>query len=147
MRRLVIAAVLLALTALSPVETQQVLDTRQALMKEMRSVLGSLVPMIKGDKPWEPAAVAGAAQRIRDDVARLDTLFPVGTDSDKVFTMALPAIWQSRAEFQAAARAAAAAAGRLAELSGSGDPAALTAQVDAISTACTDCHQSFRVRR
>jgi len=147
MRRVLLSLAALSLVAMTPVETQQVLDERQALMKEMRTALGGFVPMLKGDKPWDKAGVAQLADRIRKDATRMVTMFPEGTDSNKVFSMALPEIWQRREEFDTAARLTGMAAARLTELAGSGDAAALARQVEALSITCTDCHQMFRVRR
>lgn len=147
MRRSLLGCAALGLVAMTPVETQQVLDERQALMKEMRTALGGFVPMLKGDKPWDKAGVASLADRIRKDAARMIAMFPEGTDSGKVFSMALPEIWQRREEFDAAARLTGMAATRLTELAGSGDSAALAKQVEVLSITCTDCHQAFRVRR
>ena len=137
----------MALGGMTPIETQEVLDRRQAMMKEMRSELGSFVPMLKGDKPWEAKAVRGAAERIRADAARIPTLFPDGTSSDKVFTMALPEIWQRGSEFEAAAKTTQAAATRLIELAPGGDKTALSAQVEILTNSCLECHQAFRLRR
>lgn len=142
-----LAAAALLLAGMTPVETQEVLDRRQAMMKEMRNELGSFVPMLKGDRPWEAKRVRAAAERIRADAARITTLFPAGTSSERVFTMALPAIWERAAEFEAAAKATEAAARRLVELAPSADGPALSAQVEALTNSCLGCHQSFRLRR
>jgi cytochrome c556 len=146
MRWLLLPAALLLLAA-SPQETQQVLDQRQALMKEMRTALGEFVPMLKGDRPWAPAAVTAIAERLRAGAVRTTELFPEGTSSDLVFTMALPAIWQRRAEFDAAALANAQAAVRVKELAPGRDAAALAAQVEVLANTCTGCHEVFRLRR
>lgn len=150
MRRLALAlAVLLPVAALaaSPEEIQQVLDDRQALMKGMRTALGGFVPMLKGDKPWQPAEVQRLADRLRAESGKMLTLFPEGTSSEKRFTMALPAIWKDSAAFAAAAKATEAAAVRLKELAPSRDEAALAKQVEVLSNSCIDCHQAFRLQR
>jgi cytochrome c556 len=142
-------AVLLPVAALaaSPEEIQHVLDTRQALMKDMRTALGGFVPMLKGDKPWQPAEVQRLAERLRAESGRMLTLFPEGTSSDKRFTMALPVIWQDWPAFEAAAKVNEGAALRLKELAPGRDVAALTKQVEAVTNACLDCHKAFRLNR
>jgi cytochrome c556 len=151
MRRLALAlAVLLpvaALAASSPEDFQQVMDDRQALMKGMRTALGGFVPMLKGDKPWQPAEVRRLADRLRADAARMPGLFPVGTSSEQRFTMALPEIWKDAAGFGAAAKATEAAATRLTELAPGRDPAALSAQVEVLTNTCLDCHKAYRLNR
>jgi cytochrome c556 len=145
--RLLVALAALLLVAAGPVETQRTLDERQALMKDMRSALGEFVPMLKGEKPWEPAAVTRPSERLRAGMQKSLSLYPAGTSSERVFTMALPAIWERWPEFEAAARATESAALRLAELAPSRDAAALTAQVEVLSKACTGCHEMFRLRK
>jgi cytochrome c556 len=146
MRRLVVVAALLLMAA-GPEETQRTLDERQALMKDMRSALGEYVPMLKGERPWEPAAVRRPAERLRAGIIKSLALYPEGTSSERMFTMALPTIWEKWPEFEAAARAGESAALRLTELAPSRDGAALAQQVEALSKTCTDCHQTFRMRR
>jgi cytochrome c556 len=146
MRRLAALAALLLLAA-SPEENQRILDERQALMKDMRSALGELVPMLKGEQAWQPAAVVRIADRLHAGAVRTPALFPAGTFSDTLFTMAVPEIRQRRAEFDAAAQAGAAAATRLKELAPARDAQALARQVEALGNTCTDCHQAFRLKR
>jgi cytochrome c556 len=136
-----------AAQAASPEEIQQVLDQRQALMKEMRAALGGFVPMLKGDKRWQPAEVQQLAERIRLDSGKMLTMFPEGTSSEQRFTMALPVIWKDWPGFQAAAKANEAAARRLLELAPGRDAAALTQQVEALTNTCLNCHKAYRLNR
>lgn len=150
MRRLVLALTLfLSGTAMaaSPEELQKILDDRQALMKQMRTSLGGFVPMLKGDKPWQPAEVQRLAELLRADSIRMLTLFPEGTSSDRRFTMALPAIWKDWPAFEAAAKVNEGAALQLKEMAPGRDVAALTKQVEAVTNACLDCHKAFRLNR
>jgi cytochrome c556 len=142
-------ALLMASPALaaSVEELQVSIDARQALMKEMRKALGGFVPMLKGDKPWQPAEVQRLAEVLRADSKKILTLFPQGTSSDQRFTMALPVIWQDWSAFEAAAKVQHGAALRLKELAQGRDTTALTKQVEAVMNGCMDCHKKFRLNK
>jgi cytochrome c556 len=108
--------------------------------------MGTLVPITKGEKPFDAAVVLAALQTLNDDAQKLDVavLFPAGSDTGD--TTASPKIWQDPAAFQAAIdkfRADAAAA----LAAPPQDAAALGATVGAIGQNCGGCHETFRIKK
>jgi cytochrome c556 len=73
------------------------------------------------------------------------TLFPKGTETGHD-TKALPAVWSDSAGFQKAAMTFSEAAGKLAEISKTGDLDAVAAQVKVVGNACGACHHDYRAK-
>lgn len=144
MKKLVIAVS--ALTLFATAAFADVIADRQAVMKENAKDVGVLVKMVKGENPFDAAAVLAALTALNDNVQKIDVAasFPAG--SDKGDTTASPKIWEDPAGFQAevdkfkkvTADAVAAPAQNL---------DALKAQVGAIGETCASCHQAFRVKK
>lgn len=144
MRKLVIAISMLALAA-SAAFADPVLD-RQALMKERGKIVGGLSKVVKGEEPFDAAAVLTQLQALQANAVKFDAdaLFPAGSDTGD--TTASPRIWQDMAGFNAAedkyladVKAAVAAA--------PADADALKAQVGAIGSDCGTCHQGYRIKK
>lgn len=122
---------------------------RQALMKERAGILGKLVPITKGEQPFDAAAVKAQLDALHDNAMKgtVEELFPEGTDSEQnAKSEASPKIWADMAAFNAAwdkyngdvmaAQSAPPA-----------DVDALKAQLGAIGANCGGCHQNFRVKK
>ncbi|TGQ95862.1 cytochrome C556 [Mesorhizobium sp. M8A.F.Ca.ET.208.01.1.1] len=144
MRKLVIAISMLAVAA-SAAFADPILD-RQALMKERGKIVGGLAKVVKGEEPFDAAAVLTQLQAVQANAEKFDVeaLFPKGSDAGD--TTAAPKIWEDMAGFKAAedkylsdVKAAVAAA--------PGDVDALKAQVGVLGSNCGACHQSYRVKK
>ncbi|CCV05134.1 Cytochrome c-556 [Mesorhizobium metallidurans STM 2683] len=146
MRKLVIAISMLALAG-SAAFADPILD-RQALMKERGKIAGGLLKVVKGEEPYDAAAVLTQLQALQANAEKFDTdvetLFPAGSDTGD--TTAAPKIWEDMAGFKAAeqkyladVKAAAAAA--------PADVDALKAQFNTIGGDCGTCHQSYRIKK
>lgn len=143
MKKFILAAAALALAG-SAAFADPIAD-RQALMKANGKALGMIVPMTKGEKPFDAAVVLEALQTINDDAQKLDVaLFPAGTDQGD--TEASPKIWEDMAGFQAKLdkfRTDAAAA----VASPPQDVDALKAALGAVGSNCGGCHETFRIKK
>lgn len=144
MKKLILAFALTALSATASFADP--IADRQALMKANGKAVGSIVPIAKGEAPFDAAAVAAAFAAINEGAMKLDvaTLFPAG--SDKGDTTASPKIWEDAAGFQAAvdkfkADAAAAAASNPADL------AAFQTQFGTLTKNCGTCHETYRIKK
>ncbi|MER9301539.1 cytochrome c [Mesorhizobium sp. M0496] len=144
MRKLVIAISTLALAA-SAAFADPILD-RQALMKERGKIAGGLSKVVKGEEPFDAAAVLTALQALQANEEKLDVdaLFPAGSDTGD--TTASPKIWGDMAGFKAAndkyladIKAGIAAA--------PADVDALKTQFGTIASNCGTCHQTYRVKK
>lgn len=143
MKKFILAAAVLALAGSSAI-ADPVAD-RQALMKANGKAMGAIVPMTKGEKPFDAAVVLDALQTINANAQKIDAaLFPAGTDQGD--TEASPKIWEDMAGFQAKvdkfkADAAAAAAAP------PQDVEALKATLGAVGSNCGGCHETFRIKK
>ncbi|MER8462174.1 cytochrome c [Mesorhizobium sp. M1396] len=144
MRKLVIAISMLALAA-SAAFADPILD-RQALMKERGKIVGGISKVVKGEEPFDAAAVLTQLQALQANAEKFDAdaLFPTGSDTGD--TTAAPKIWQDMAGFKttedkylADIKAAAAA--------GPADVDTLKVQFGAITSNCGTCHQTYRVKK
>ncbi|AMS43623.1 cytochrome c [Aminobacter sp. NyZ550] len=144
MKKIVFAVAALALATTAAFA--DVIADRQAVMKENAKQVGTLVKMVKGEAPFDAAAVVAALTALNDNVQKIDVAasFPAG--SDKGDTTASPKIWEDLAGFQAQVDkfkevTAAAVASPAADLD------ALKAQVGTIGQTCGTCHEAFRVKK
>ncbi|QKC97725.1 c-type cytochrome [Mesorhizobium sp. NZP2298] len=144
MRKLVIAISTLAFAG-SAAFADPILD-RQALMKERGKIVGGLSKVVKGDEPFDAAAVLTQLQALQANAEKfdVDALFPKGSDTGD--TTAGPKIWEDTAGFKAAedkyladVKAAVAAA--------PADIDALKAQVGTLGSDCGACHQGYRIKK
>ncbi|WP_214473321.1 cytochrome c [Mesorhizobium sp. dw_380] len=144
MRKLVIAISMLALAG-SAAFADPILD-RQALMKERGKIVGGLSKVVKGEEPFDAAAVLTQLQALQANAEKLDVdaLFPKGSDAGD--TTAGPKIWEDMAGFKsvedkylAHVKAATAAA--------PADVDALKVQINTLGGDCGTCHQTFRIKK
>jgi len=144
MRKLVLAISMLALAG-SAAFADPVLD-RQALMKERGKIVGGLSKVVKGEDPFDAAAVLTALQALQANAEKVDVdaLFPAGSDAGD--TTASPKIWEDMTGFKATndkyiadVKAAVAAA--------PADVDALKAQIGTLGSDCGTCHQTYRVKK
>jgi cytochrome c556 len=144
MKKIVFAVAALALATTAAFA--DVIADRQAVMKENAKQVGTLVKMVKGETPFDAAAVVAALTALNDNVQKIDVAasFPAGSDQGD--TTASPKIWEDLAGFQAqvdkfkAVTAAAVASPAV-------DVDALKAQVGTIGQTCGTCHEAFRVKK
>lgn len=144
MKTLILAIAALALTG-STALADPIAD-RKAHMKERGKLVGTLAPMVKGEKPFDAAVVMVALNGLSENAQNfdVDVLFPAGSETGD--TAALPAIWQDMAAFKAAAEkfqvdAAAAVAANPQDLG------TLKTQFNAVTTNCGGCHEKFRMKK
>jgi cytochrome c556 len=140
------AAPLLAIAVLSASASADPIADRQALMKDQGKTVGSITPIIKGEKPFDADAVKAALVHLNEDAQKIDvaTMFPAG--SDKGDTTASPKIWEDKAGFVAAVEKYKKDAAASAEA----DPKDLESfQVvfKQVGENCASCHKAFRIKK
>jgi cytochrome c556 len=143
---LVVAGALL-LSVGAGIAQQDVVKQTQADMKANGKALGgALTPMVKGDKPYNQAAVNEALKVLDDTARKLPTMFPESTKGLKPEGdySASPKIWEDRAGFAAKiesfAKVVTAARAKIKDLD------SLKATVPAIGKECGACHETFRLK-
>ncbi len=116
---------------------------RQACMKAHGGTLAVAVPVIKGEKPFDAAALKAAYDKEDAACAGWDTFWTAETQKgETVETRAKPEIWTDAATFQAAGAAWYEAAQKMRAAT---DDASLKAAFPALGAACQNCHEKFRV--
>jgi cytochrome c556 len=119
-----------------------VIKERQACMKAQGGMMGVLVPMVKGEKPYDNAAAHEAMDKAGAACANWANFW--SEDSMKgasVETYAKPEIWSDKAGFEAAGGASYQA---LTALKATSDEAGFKAAFGPVGAACGGCHEKFR---
>lgn len=130
----------LAYAAMSP---DDAIKARKACMKAGHGgVMGSAVPMIKGEKPFDAAALKVAFDA--EDIACKDYSMLWGADTKAGTaekTNALPAVWEDPKAFEAAGGVWYAAEQKVRAAT---DEASFKAAFPALGGSCKGCHEKFR---
>lgn len=147
MKRIVVVAAMLALSAGAVVAQQDQVKKTQAMMKDNGKNAGALAAMIKGEKPYDQATVNAALAQFEDTGKQLPTLFPesmkgVKLDGDYAPS---PKIWEDKAGF---AQHAASFAKAVDDAKGKiKDVDTLKAELGVIGKQCGGCHETYRLKK
>lgn len=143
MKVALLCAGLVAIVMTAPAAFADPIADRQQLMKDNGRAVGTIAPIVRGERPFDAAAVQAALETLAEDAQKMDadTLFPAGTETGN--TKAGPAIWSDRAGFVAAIEkfrtdSAAAVAANVQDVD------SLRQQFGAVSQNCSGCHQVYR---
>lgn len=141
------AAPLFAVAALSVSAHADPIKDRQALMKDQGKTVGSITPIIKGEKPFDAQLVISALKHLNEDAQKIDAavLFPKGTDQGSE-TTASPKIWEDNAGFLAALTKYKADAAKAAEAEPK-DLESFKVVFNQVTENCGACHKAFRIKK
>lgn len=115
---------------------------RRALMKENGEATKPIVPILKGQAPFDLAAVQKALKTYVNAAEKMPALFP--PDSKTGDTKALPAIWEDTADFDARFKKLGDdATAALAEVK---DKASFRATMPNFYQNCGGCHEKYRAK-
>ncbi|HYD56096.1 MAG TPA: cytochrome c [Burkholderiales bacterium] len=118
---------------------------RQAAMTLIGKYFGPLGGMAQGRVPYNQQVVQRNAAIL--DVLK-DTPWDGFHESTKgVKSATLPALWDKPAEVKQGIERFQSEVGKLAQVSKSGDEAAVKAQIGAVGKTCGGCHDNFREKR
>lgn len=120
------------------------INARQAEMKVNMKAMKALVSMLKGETPYDTAAVQAAAKSISDAQAegvKLDVWNAASQTGATVKSGAKPEIWSDAAGFADAWKTLDTADATLAS---SKDEASFKAAFPQLGAACKGCHEKFR---
>lgn len=147
MKRIMVAAGFLLLGAGAVMAQQEIAVQQQNLMKAQgKSMYGVLLKVVKGETPYDQAAVTAALMALEADVAKIPTVFTPNPKVDVVDATfgSSQKIWQNKADFDAKVPPVTKA---IADGKGTAkDAASLKVAFDAIQAKCTDCHEMYRVK-
>lgn len=120
------------------------INARQAEMKANTKAMKALVSILKGETPYDNAAVQSAVKTITDARAASDAAGAWDAASQTgatIKTEAKPDVWTDAAGFAAAWQNLDKATAQLAATS---DEAGFKAAFPALGAACKGCHEKFR---
>jgi cytochrome c556 len=118
------------------------IKARQACMKANGAGMGVMVPMIKGEKPYDAAAVQAALAASEAACAKWPEFWAADSKTSTALkTRALDAIWTDSKTFEEKGNAEYAA---FTALKATKDEAGFKAAFPALGAACGACHEKFR---
>lgn len=122
-----------------------VVKERMEIMSALGKTMKTLRAFANGEKAIDAATLSQSAETIRRHSDRMPKLFPAGTYDPP--SEALPAIDESRAEFDGLAARLGEQAGSLGTLAGSANRDGLKKWYRDTGRVCSACHKQFREKR
>jgi cytochrome c556 len=146
MRTMVVVGTLL-LGAGTVMAQQEIAVQQDNLMKgQAKSLYTVMLKMVKGDTPYNQAAVDTAIKELEESVPKIATVFATNPKEDVVnatYTSSQK-VWQNKADFDSkippVVKAIANAKGKVK------DVASLKTAYNNINDRCNDCHETYRVK-
>ncbi|MCO5131008.1 MAG: cytochrome c [Xanthobacteraceae bacterium] len=147
MKRIFVTMAAVLLGAGAVFAQQDIVNQRQTEMKNNAKNLGGvLVAMVKGEKPYDQAAVDAALGVLVANAKVLSTQFPDSTkglrSGDKY--SASPKIWENRADFESHLASFAKVVNEA--KASVKDLDTLKATVPLIGKQCANCHETYRLK-
>jgi cytochrome c556 len=136
-------ASLLSFSAQAQLKPEDAIKYRQSVMKLVGYNFGSIGAMVNDKKPYNKDEAIRNATNLEGLVSQPWEFFAVA-GSDKGETKAKPEVFKETDKFKAAADKLQTEVAKLAQVSKSGDAAALKTQFGATAQACKNCHDNFR---
>jgi cytochrome c556 len=146
MMRTVVVVGTLLLGVSAVVAQQDLVKQDQTTMKSNGKNAGVLAAMVKGEKPYDQAAVDAALTQLADTAKKLPTMFPESVKGLKPEGdySASPKIWEDKAGFDAHiatfAKAVADAKASVKDLD------TLKVSLPVIGKSCGGCHETYRLK-
>ena len=146
MRTVIVAGILLL--GIGAVMAQQEIAVQQDnLMRgQAKSLYGTMLKMVKGDTPYDQAAVDAALAELEASVGKIATVFATNPKQQVVDATygSSQKIWQNKADFDSkippVTKAIAGFKGKVKDL------AALKVAYTTINDRCNDCHETYRLK-
>lgn len=126
-----------------PSKAERAIEYRQAAFKLLGWNIGPVAAMVKGEIPWDQAALEMHAMRLAQVAPMIVEGFPADSQAGAP-TRAKPEIWGNLDDFKSRARNLEAAATRFAETARGGDRKAIAAGLGEVGGACKGCHEKYR---
>ena len=147
MKRTVVAVAAMLLGAGAVMAQQDLVKHSQDTMKANAKNLGGvLIAMVKGEKPYDQAAVNAALAQLDETAKKLPTMYPASLKGAKFEGdySPSPKIWEDQAGFKAKidgfAKVVTEAKAKIKDLD------SLKATAPAIGKECGGCHETFRLK-
>ena len=143
--RAILAALAVVFSVGGLMAQQDPVKTREDLMKKNNDHAKAVVQMMRGQAPFDAAAVDAAFKQWADTAQKLPNLFPESskTGGDN---RASPKIWVNKNDFDAKAAAFAKAVAENHDKAKSSLDG-LKAAIPVVGKACDDCHKEYRLSK
>lgn len=147
---LMLSAILLTTTAVaedeadSQKEARAALKFRQSLFQLIRSNMGALGAMAKGNAPFDAAVMQKNGMRIEQLSLMIEDYMATDTRNFKLDTGALDKIWEQPEEFSEKIISLTSAARNLQAVAKAGDESEFRAAIGAVGRSCKGCHDDFK---
>ena len=147
MMRTVVVAGTLLLGAGAVMAQQEIAVQQDNLMRgQSKSLYNVMLKMVKGDMPYDQAAVDTAIKELEESVPKIPSVFATNPKQDVVNATygSSQKIWQNKADFDSKVPAVVKA---IADVKGKiKDAASLKVAYNSINDRCNDCHETYRVK-
>jgi cytochrome c556 len=147
MARLIVVAGALLLGVGAAIAQQDIAVKQDNLMRaQAKSLYGVILKMIKGEIPYDQAAVDAALAELEQSVPTIPTVFATNPKEHVVNATygSSQKVWQHKADFDSkvppVAKAIANAKGKVK------DVASLKLAYESINDKCADCHETYRLK-
>jgi cytochrome c556 len=147
MIRIVIVAGTLLLGTGAVMAQQDIAVKQDNLMRTQgKSMYVTMLKMVKGEIPYDQAAIDASIKELEEDVPKIPTVFESNPKEDVVNATygSSQKIWQNKADFDSKVPAVNKA---IADVKGTiKDTASLKVAFDTIQAKCNDCHETYRLK-
>jgi cytochrome c556 len=147
MRRIIVVVGTLLLGVGAVMAQQRVAVQQDNQMRgQAKSLYTVMLKMVKGEIPYNQAAVDAAIKDLEDSVPKIPTVFATNPKQDVVNATygASQKVWQNKADFDSKVPPVIKA---IADVKGKiKDAASLKAAYTSINDRCTDCHETYRLK-
>jgi len=147
MMRTVVVLGTLLLGAGAVLAQQNIAVQQDNLMRgQAKSLYGTILKMVKGEIPYDQAAIDTAIAQLEESVGKIANVFTPNPKQNVVNGTygASQKVWQNKADFNLkippVAKAIADVKGKIKDVD------SLKAAYTAINDKCTDCHETYRVK-
>ena len=145
-RRVVVAGALL-ISAGAAMAQQEIAVKQDNLMRgQAKSLYGVILKMVKGDIPYDQAAVDAAIADLEQSVPTIPSVFATNPKEDVVNATygSSQKVWQNKADFNSKVPPVSKA---IADVKGKiKDVASLKVAYDSINDKCNECHETYRLK-
>lgn len=137
------AACVVVLAVPASAGVDDLIKERQACMKsQAKNVFGGFFPVLKGEKPYDAAAIQASFAEMDAACANWATWWSDEGKGGTIAHRAKPEIWTDKAGFEAAAGASYQAGQALRATT---DEASFKAALPAVGAGCQGCHEKFQL--
>jgi cytochrome c556 len=147
MIRIAVVAGTLLLGAGAVMAQQAIAVQQDNLMRgQAKSIYDVMLKMVKGEIPYDQAAVDLAIAQLEESVPKIPATFATNPKEDVVnsFYGSSKKVWQNKADFDSKVPPVIKA---IADVKGKiKDVASLKVAFDSINGKCTDCHETYRLK-